>query len=73
VEKFFDFFALRVFKIIPKDFGGSQKIRENFFRVREIYVNFFPGKSVHALTANQNYSQPLKNGANPLKPPNSPR
>ena len=61
MDKFFDFFALRVFKIIPKDFGGSQKIREIIFCVQEISGNFFRENPYTRSPANQNYSQLPKN------------
>jgi hypothetical protein len=34
--------------------------------------NYFSAKTVHALPANKNYSQPLKNRKNHQKIPNSP-
>ena len=66
---FLVFLRSRLFKIIPKDFGGSQKIRENFFRVREISGNIFFWKiRRRAHPPNRIIPNSSKTGQNLLKP-----
>jgi len=77
---FFDFLRLQIFKIIPKDFGGSQKIRENIFQFKknpgkflracEKFPKIFFGKiRTRAHPPTRIISNHSKTGQNPQKPP----